>query len=349
MKTHASTIEELLEEITRMRDHVEQIALAGNRLRNQDEMFREMVHSANSIILCWDICGRLTFINRFAQEFFGYSEEEIIGKSVLGTIVPKQDAKGIDMASLLKDICTNPKNCINNENENIRRNGERIWISWTNKPVYDREGNFLEILSVGNDITRRKKAEDELERLANTDMMTGVLNRRAGLISLETLMAECKTKKKFLTIGYADVNNLKPVNDRLGHHEGDALIRIVCETLKASLRGTDVICRMGGDEFMVVLPDCVIEAAREQWKRFTRRIAVLNRRSVKKFPISVSEGFAEFDPKEKIPSMNEFISIADSAMYKRKQIMKAALKPIDLASDSDLDSGKKPARGRRRS
>jgi len=106
---------------------------------------------------------------------------------------------------------------------------------------------------------------------------------------------------------------------------------------------------MGGDEFMVVLPDCAIEAAREQWKRFTRRIAVLNRRSVKKFPISVSEGFAEFDTKEKIPSMNEFISIADSAMYKRKQIMKAALKPIDLASDSDLDSGKKPARGRCRS
>lgn len=330
MKITASTIDELLAEINRMREHVEQLAQAGTVLRNQEEMFREMVHSANSIILCWDARGRITFFNRFAQEFFGYPEEEIIGRSVLGTIVPKEDAKGIDMAALLEDIRANPQNYINNENENIRRNGERVWISWTNKPIYDRSDKFLEILSVGNDITRRKKAEDELERLANTDMMTGVLNRRAGLAALERLLRACADKDQFLTIAYVDVNNLKPVNDQLGHHEGDALIRIVCDSLKASLRGTDIICRMGGDEFMAVLPDCALDQAQEQWKRFTRRIAGLNKRAVKKFPISVSEGFAEFGPGMPVPQINELISVADAAMYKRKQAMKAKMKPLDL-------------------
>lgn len=347
MKFRASTIEELLGEITRMREHIEQLAKAGQVLRDQEDIHREMVHTANSIILCWDAKGRITFFNRFAQEFFGFSEKEILGRTVLGTIVPQEDARGMDMGRLLEDICTNPQNYINNENENVRRTGERVWISWTNKPIYDREGRFLEILSVGNDITRRKKAEEELEKLASTDTLTGVLNRRAGLATLEQLLRHARDRKEFLTIGYVDVNNLKPVNDQLGHHEGDDLIRIVCDTLKATLRGTDIICRMGGDEFMVLLPDCAFGQAKEQWSRFTRRLEQLNKRGIKKYPISVSQGFAEYDPADDLPAVNEFISIADSEMYKRKKEMKAKMKPVVIEPPASPASA--PRGSRRRS
>lgn len=330
------SIEELLDEIQRMRMHVEELAKAGNLLRNQEEMYREMVHSANSIILCWDARGRVTFINRFAQEFFGFAEAEIIGRSLIGTIVPKSDARGLDLSEMMKEICANPEKFVNNENENIKRDGERVWISWTNKPIYDHDGNFLEILSVGNDITRRKKAEDELERLASTDTATGTLNRRAGLLALERAIAEARARRDELTVGYLDVNNLKPVNDQLGHHEGDELIRIVCDTLKSSLRATDIICRMGGDEFMFILPDCPLPEARQLWNRFARRLSGINQRGIKRYPITVSHGFAEYHGSEEPPDVKSLIAVADAEMYRRKQEMKAKMAgPILLTAGAE--------------
>ncbi len=143
-----------------MRQHIQQLENAGHELSRREEMYREMVQSANSIILCWDSAGHITFFNRFAQGFFGYSEVEVLGRNVLATIVPPDDASGMDLAALMADICTHPEHYENNENENVRKNGERVWSAWTNKPLYDSPGRFVEILSVGNDITRRKKAED---------------------------------------------------------------------------------------------------------------------------------------------------------------------------------------------
>jgi diguanylate cyclase (GGDEF)-like protein/PAS domain S-box-containing protein len=324
MKTKATTLEELMGEIVKMREHIQALEQTGKVIQSQEEMYREMVHSANSIILCWNETGRISFINQFALDFFGYHEKEILGRSVLETIVPKEDARGMDMTSLMKDICRHPDRYISNENENIRQNGERVWISWTNKPIYDREKQFLEILSVGNDITRRKKAEDELERLASTDMMTGVLNRRAGLKFLEQGLHLARRKHYKLSICFIDVNNLKWVNDTIGHHEGDEMIRTVCDLLKESLRASDSICRLGGDEFLIILPDCPLSTAKVQWTRFLRRLTAFNKAGKKTYPVSVSHGFAEYEPNEVVPRINDFINLADERMYEEKKKSKAS-------------------------
>jgi PAS domain S-box-containing protein len=133
-------------------------------LRESEKKYRELVENANSIILRMDAEGNVTFFNEFAQEFFGFAEDEIIGKNVIGTIVPETESTGRDLVDLIKDIARNPHRYYNHENENMTKNGERAWVSWTNKPVYNEQGRVMETLCIGNDITKRKQAEAALRK-----------------------------------------------------------------------------------------------------------------------------------------------------------------------------------------
>ncbi len=117
-----------------------------------------MVNDANSIILRWDTQGRIEFINEFGERFFGYTKSGLIGKHVIGTIVPKTETTGRDLVTLMEDICKNPELYKNNVNENITKYGRKVWISWTNKAIKDNQGNLIGILSVGNDITKQRLA-----------------------------------------------------------------------------------------------------------------------------------------------------------------------------------------------
>lgn len=132
-------------------------------LIESERKYRELVENANSIIMRRDTDGKITFFNEFAQEFFGYSEHEILGKNVVGTIVPAVDRSGRDLRPMIKDIAQNPEHYVTNENENMRSNGERVWLSWTNKAIRDETGRVAEILCVGNDITDLKHTEEALQ------------------------------------------------------------------------------------------------------------------------------------------------------------------------------------------
>jgi PAS domain S-box-containing protein len=137
------------------------------------EKYRGLVENANSIIFRSDREGNITFFNDFAQKFFGFSAAEILGRNVIGTIVPASDSAGKDLVAMIREIRERPDGYRNNENENIRKNGERVWISWTNRAIYDEKGEFVELLSVGNDITDRKRAEEGLS----------AANRKLNLLS----------------------------------------------------------------------------------------------------------------------------------------------------------------------
>lgn len=132
-------------------------------LRASEQKYRELVQNANSIILRWDREGKITFINEYGQDFFGYPEAELIGRHVVGTIVPERESTGRDLRSLMDQICADPQAFEHNVNENMRRDGSRVWIAWYNKAILDEEGGLREIFSVGIDITQRKQAEEELQ------------------------------------------------------------------------------------------------------------------------------------------------------------------------------------------
>jgi PAS domain S-box-containing protein len=128
-------------------------------LEVNEAKYRELVQNANSIILKMDPEGKVTFFNEFAQMFFDYTEEEMLGRNVVGTIVPETWSSGLDPVFMIKDIGINPEKYTTNENENMRRNGERVWIAWANKAIRDGNGKVIEILCIGNDITERKRLE----------------------------------------------------------------------------------------------------------------------------------------------------------------------------------------------
>ncbi len=140
-------------------------ASAEDSLRESEIKYRELVENANSIILKLDTEGNITFFNEFAQIFFGYDEKEIIGKNAVGTIIPQTDTTGNDLAAKLRDILQNPEQYTRNENESIRRSGDRVWVSWANKPLFDSAGNFVGMLAIGTDITDRRRAEMALYKL----------------------------------------------------------------------------------------------------------------------------------------------------------------------------------------
>jgi len=138
-------------------------------LRDSEQKYRELVELANSIILRWNAEGIITFVNEYGLKFFGYTAEELRNRHVIGTIVPFTESGGRDLRGLMQRICADPAAFEQNVNENMLRSGERVWISWTNKVVMDTHGQVLEILSIGTDITERKRSEEQVRRL-NDDL-----------------------------------------------------------------------------------------------------------------------------------------------------------------------------------
>ncbi len=106
-------------------------------------------------------------LNEFGQKFFGYSSEEIVGRHVIGTIVPVTDSSGDDLGPLMDQILADPKAFERNVNENMRRSGERVVIAWTNRIVLDERGNIAEVLSIGTDITELKRAQEEINEASH--------------------------------------------------------------------------------------------------------------------------------------------------------------------------------------
>jgi PAS domain S-box-containing protein len=153
---------ELTDANRRLKQEIDERRQIEAALEESEKIYRQLVQSVNSIILRLDSSGNVRFINEFAIKFFGFPETEIVGRNVVGTIVPPAETSGRDLAAMIKDIGRHPERYLNNENENQCRNGERVWIAWTNKGITDEKGDISEILSVGNDITERKHAQKAL-------------------------------------------------------------------------------------------------------------------------------------------------------------------------------------------
>ncbi|MFA6175639.1 MAG: PAS domain S-box protein, partial [Phycisphaerae bacterium] len=136
------------------------------RLHISEDRYRQFVENADCIILRISKNGEITFFSEFAQRFYGYTAKEILGKNIVGTIIPKGDSFGKNLAKIAKDIKKLPGFYAASENENICKNGRKVWVSWANKAILDEDGNGAEILCVGHDITERKQMENELRLLA---------------------------------------------------------------------------------------------------------------------------------------------------------------------------------------
>ncbi len=146
------------------------IILSRQKLQKQENFYRELVENSNSAMIRWKADGTLTYFNEYAQKLFGYTAEDIIGRSVK-ILIPEKESTGEDLSDMVRAIVDHPEKYQHNINENITRDGRRIWMSWTNKPMFS-DGEVTEILAVGSDVTEQKLAEDALRESEQRLRMT---------------------------------------------------------------------------------------------------------------------------------------------------------------------------------
>lgn len=132
-------------------------------LRESEKKYREVAEAANTAIIRFTTDGVFTFINRFGEELFGYSREELVGKRrLIGTIIPEKGEGSDDLKAMFRDLCAHPERYYENENKNMTKDGKEVYVAWRNQPIRDKDGKVLEILSIGADITKIRRLEKEL-------------------------------------------------------------------------------------------------------------------------------------------------------------------------------------------
>jgi len=171
-----------------------------------------------------------------------------------------------------------------------------------------------EVLARINVHIKLKQAMEKLEEISVTDELTGVFNRRFAYEMLYRMIENSRRDLSEFLICFIDVDNLKSVNDRFGHGEGDRLIGVVVNAVLACIRKTDYIFRMGGDEFLVLLPGASMVNVTEMINRITVN---LKGNFIHDVPVSFSYGFADYDGRMSL-TVDELINIADREMYEQK-------------------------------
>ncbi len=186
-------------------------------------------------------------------------------------------------------------------------------------PVFDRKGRVARLAFFGADITRRREMEKELESMALTDQLTGLFNRRGFFTLARRELKRAERSANGMLLFFADLDGLKSINDHFGHKEGDRALIASAKILAQTFRTSDIVSRIGGDEFAILVIDAD-EAMREKLLlRLDRLMNNLNARKTVKAKVAISIGHAVFDPGKPV-TLDELLSRADQQMYKMKKI-----------------------------
>lgn len=179
----------------------------------------------------------------------GYNREDIIGYNRLSLFKPASQ-NSTNLTEL--DNCLNQQGMWHEETRIITRNGQLMNIALSVSPIYNQD-HISHTLAIYNNITPLKETQKKLEQLAYFDPLTGVPNRFLLMDRLHQAMASCQRNRCLLAICYLDLDGFKPINDTLGHEQGDVVLKTMAERLQSTLRSGDTIARLGGDEFVLLL------------------------------------------------------------------------------------------------
>ncbi len=233
--------------------------------------------SSKSYTLHLDKNGKITQADDNLLELLGYHKKELLNKNIYGTLMPTISSKEPLETNIIRRIFSNPRLYTEHETELTTKSGEKIWLTWTNKMIYDAQKRPLELCSVGFDITRRKNLESELQFLASIDPQTGVLNKQALLeVGTRELKRSIRYKHDFsvlsLKIYLVDDENL----DR---QIGDRILQQVVALCRHSIRDVDYLGRVGENEFCMLLPETPANQVIHLQDRIQQKINEYNQKS----------------------------------------------------------------------
>lgn len=280
--------------------------------------YQTIVEHAPCCLIKLGLDGRIAFINQYALEFLDRDSDSLIGQPLIGALIGPNDEMEPPFEEIQAKAAADPHAILTFETKIHRPSGDRVWLAWSTRALFDLSGAPVELLSAGADISERKTLESELTRLATTDPLTGAFNRR---YLVEAGSREAERSRRYGTpfsILVIDIDHFKNVNDTFGHAVGDATLQSLTKLCRKMLRGTDCFGRMGGEEFAVLLPQADLlrsHALADRMRVAIERMEI----PAPKGPISVSVsiGVAQMSGSE--TRFDETLIRADKALYVAKQ------------------------------
>ncbi|NLW92028.1 MAG: diguanylate cyclase [Syntrophomonadaceae bacterium] len=288
-------------------------------LRESQANLQALINNTSDLIWALDKNLRIIAANQSIKTFFKdfYQVNLEVGQRILELLPPPDRRTWEDLYQ--RALAGN----MVNEEQAYQAGHRHLYLDITLQSITN-QGQITGISGFARDITHHKLAEEQLRLYAATDVMTGVLNRRTGLAVLETQLQLCKRNNAQLTVCFVDLNDLKGVNDHFGHAEGDAYIMLVTQAMKANIRDMDTVCRMGGDEFLIIFPQCGRADAEAIYGRIDEELQEYNRQNRKPYIVSISHGTAQIETDNPVTA-EDLVSLADSRMYEEKRIYKENL------------------------
>ena len=318
--TQARSLARASETVARQAAELERAAMA--------RQMAAIVESSNDAIYGSDIKGHVTSWNPAAERLYGYTAEEILGQFHTALVPPELEGEAVEVTrQVLEGKAVQALDTVR-----LHKDGSPIDVSITLSPIRDVMGEIIGISTIVRDISERKRSE-ELRRLALLDELTGLNNRRGFLLLAEHQMSVARRDKKPLALLFIDLNNLKTINDNFGHKEGDRAISDTAALLKDTFRESDIIARVGGDEF------CVLMTADNELDvdtpvgRLNTNVELHNAQGIRPYKLSLSVGRANYDPNAPVP-IEDLMRQADALMYQAK--LSKPNRPRLLVGDDDV-------------
>ena len=225
-------------------------------LRLSEERHRLLADNASDVIWTMDIEGHFTYVSPSVEKLRGYTAAEVMQQSLNEVLTPESAVIVLEeLGRAFEAVRTGSKFPeFRGELEQPCKDGSTVWTEVTTSGIYNEAGEFVGILGVTRDISERRKAEDQITHLAQHDTLTDLPNRALFSDRLQQALARARRDGVRLALMFLDLDRFKPINDTYGHAMGDLLLQEAAQRMQECIRASDTVGRIGGDEFVVLLP-----------------------------------------------------------------------------------------------